>query len=66
MNIADFLGKYARKLRELLLKEGMVGLVEGEIFRTGGSGFERINIACPRSTLKKALEQMAKVLGKRK
>ena len=66
MNIAGFLGKDARKLRELLLKEGMVGLVEGEIFRTGGSGFERINISCTRSTLKKALEQMAKVLGKRK
>ena len=66
MNIADFLEKDARKLKELLLKEAMVGLVDGEIFRTGGSGFERINIACTRSTLKKALEQMAKVLGKRK
>ena len=58
--------KDARKLQELLLKEAKVGLVEGEIFRTGGSGFERINIACPRSTLKKALEQMARVLGKMK
>ena len=66
MNIADFLEKDARKLKELLLKEAMVGLVDGEIFRTGRSGFERINIACPRSTLKKALEQLAKVLGKRK
>ena len=66
MNIADFLEKDARKLKELLLKEAMVGLVDGEIFRTGRSGFERINKACPRSTLKKALEQMAKVLGKRK
>ena len=66
MNIADFLEKDARKLKELLLKEGMVGLVEGEIFRTGGSGFERINISCTKSTLKVALEQMAKVLGKRK
>jgi cystathionine beta-lyase len=66
MNIADFLGKDARKLKELLLKDAIVGLVEGEIFRIGGSGFERINIACPRSTLEKALEQMAKVLGKRK
>jgi len=66
MNIADFLGKYARKLRELLLKEAIVGLVEEEIFRTGGSGFERINIACPRSTLDKVMEQMAKVLGRRK
>jgi cystathionine beta-lyase len=66
MNIADFLGKDAGKLQELLLKEAIVGLVEGEIFRTGGRGFERINIACPRSTLEKVLEQMAKVLGKRK
>ena len=66
MNIADFLEKDARKLKELLLKDAIVGLVEGEIFRAGESGFERINIACPRSTLEKALEQMAKVLGKRK
>jgi cystathionine beta-lyase len=66
MNIADFLGKDARELKELLLKDAIVGLVEGEIFRTGGSGFERINIACTRSTLEKALEQLAKVLGKRK
>ena len=66
MNIADFLEKDARKLKELLLKEAIVGLVEGEIFRTGGSGFERINIACTRSTLEKALEQLVKVLGKRK
>ena len=66
MNVSDILEKDAKKLHELLLKEAMVRLVEGEVFRTGGSGFERINISCTRSTLKEALEQIVKVLGKRK
>lgn len=50
------------KLQKLLLKDAKVAFVEGNIFRSGGDGFERINIACPRSVLKKALEQMARVL----
>ena len=32
---------------------------EGTMFGKEGSMFERVNIACPRETLKKALEQMA-------
>ncbi len=50
------------KLQKLLLKDAKVAFVEGNIFRSGGDGFERINIACPRSVLKRALEQMARVL----
>jgi bifunctional pyridoxal-dependent enzyme with beta-cystathionase and maltose regulon repressor activities len=45
MKTADILEKDAKKLHELLLKEAMVGLVEGELFRSAGEGFQRINIA---------------------
>ena len=31
---------------------------DGYIFGAGGSGFERINIACPRSVLKKAFDNL--------
>jgi hypothetical protein len=36
MNVSDILEKDAKKLHELLLKEAMVRLVEGEVFMSGG------------------------------
>ncbi len=47
------------KLEKIMLKDAKVALDEGYIFRKGGEGFERINIACPRSILEKALVQIA-------
>lgn len=47
------------KLETLMRKNAGVALDEGYIFGPGGEGFERINIACPRTMLKKALEQIA-------
>jgi bifunctional pyridoxal-dependent enzyme with beta-cystathionase and maltose regulon repressor activities len=38
---------------------------EGFIFGAEGEGFERINIACPRSILKEALVRMQRALNKR-
>lgn len=35
---------------------------EGYIFGAGGSGFERLNMACPRKTLKRALESIKNAL----
>lgn len=46
------------ELENFMLNKANLWLDEGYIFGTGGSGFERFNIACPRSTLKKALEQL--------
>ncbi len=49
---------------ESLMREGAgVALDEGHIFGPGGEGFERINIACPRASLKKALEKIASAVG---
>ena len=39
--------------------EAKLWLDEGTMFGEEGAMFERVNIACPRITLKKALEQMA-------
>lgn len=47
------------KLEGLMRKDAKVALDEGYIFRTGGDGFERINLACPRAMLKQALMRIA-------
>jgi bifunctional pyridoxal-dependent enzyme with beta-cystathionase and maltose regulon repressor activities len=41
-----------------MLHEARVFLDEGYIFGPEGEGFERINIACPRSILAEALERI--------
>ena len=52
------LGLDAKQLEEFMLKKAHVWLDEGYIFGRGGEGFERFNVACPRSVLKKGLEQI--------
>lgn len=52
------------KLEKLILQDAKVALDEGYIFRLGGDGFERINLACPRSILNKALTQIAAAVKK--
>ncbi len=47
------------KLQNLLLKDAKVALVRGSDFRDGGAGFERINIACPKSILENALNRIS-------
>ena len=54
----------AKELERLMLEEAGVYFDEGYIFGPGGSGFERFNIACPRSILEKSLERMSTVLKK--
>src|SRR5574341_842526 len=52
-------------LRRLMLREARVYLDEGYIFGDEGEGFERINIACPRSILVEALERIRKAVASR-
>lgn len=54
--------KNAKELERLMLEEAGVYFDEGYIFGEGGSGFERFNIACPRSILEQSLERMTTVL----
>ena len=44
-----------RELKALIQDKAKLWTDDGYIFGAGGSGFERINIACPRSILKEAL-----------
>ena len=52
------LGLDKEALQRLMMEEARVFLDEGYIFGPEGEGFERINIACPRSILAEALERI--------
>ena len=45
-------------LRKFVREKARVGLDDGYLFGPAGAGFQRINIACPRSTLSEALERI--------
>ena len=46
------------ELRRFMLKEAKLGLNEGCSFGRSLNGFMRLNAACPRSVLEKALKQL--------
>ena len=46
------------QLEELIVKKAGLWLDSGRIFGDGGKGFQRINAACPRETLKLALTRL--------
>jgi len=50
------------ELNDRIIHKGGLWLDSGEIFGPVGSGFQRINIACPRSVLQTALEKLAYAL----
>jgi cystathionine beta-lyase len=52
-----------KALRSKLIHEAGLGLNPGTDFGPGGEGFMRMNIACPRSTLTIALQQLEKMLS---
>jgi cysteine-S-conjugate beta-lyase len=58
------LGLDSRELKKLMQKEAKVALNEGYTFGDAGEGFERINIACPRSILEEALKRIEKAVKK--
>ena len=53
-------GRSDKDLSDAVIKAGL-WLDDGCMFGVGGSGFQRINIACPRATLKLALEKFKTV-----
>jgi len=56
------LGLDAKALDAFMLQKAKVAFDEGHIFGTGGEGFQRINIACPRTLLAQGLEQLAEAV----
>ncbi|MCR5725501.1 MAG: pyridoxal phosphate-dependent aminotransferase [Treponema sp.] len=57
-------GLSATELEKTIVDKANLWLDSGSLFGKTGSGFERINIACPRSTLKEALERLQAALYK--
>ncbi|MCT8977778.1 pyridoxal phosphate-dependent aminotransferase [Clostridium sp. CX1] len=57
------LGMTEEQLKLFMLTKAKVAFDEGFIFGQGGEGFERINIACPRTILKEALEKIEKAVN---
>ncbi len=58
------LGLSTEELSRFMREDAKVGLDDGHIFGPGGDGFERINIACPRSVLQDGLQRIAGAVRK--
>ena len=56
------LGLSADELENLIVHKAGLWLDSGRIFGASGEGFQRINAACPRSTLQEALERIERAL----
>lgn len=56
------LGLPAEELEDLIVNKAGLWLDSGDVFGDAGRGFERINVACPRATLKEALERLARAV----
>lgn len=56
------LGFDGKELTKILFENAKVALWEGYLFGKGGKGFERINIACPRSILNEGLSRIANAI----
>ena len=56
------LGLSETELERLIVRKANLWLDSGAIFGKAGEGFERFNVACPRVTLEKALEQLKRAI----
>ncbi|NMP21730.1 MalY/PatB family protein [Sulfobacillus harzensis] len=61
LDFSDY-GLTERELQQLMRRKAKVALDDGYIFGAGGEPFQRINFACPRSTLREALERIQNAL----
>jgi cystathionine beta-lyase len=52
------MGMDGKLLHRFFIDKAGVGLNEGSLFGPGGEGFMRMNLACPRSTVERALRQI--------
>ena len=57
------LGMTGKELHDFFVFKAAVGMNEGSTFGAGGEGFMRMNIACSRQTLVKALEQIGQAVN---
>lgn len=57
------LGMKGKDLKKFMMTKAKVAFNEGFIFGEGGEGFERMNIACPRSILQEALKRIEEAVN---
>ena len=58
------LGMKGKQLRDFMTRDAKIGCNDGPSFGPGGKGYQRLNFACPRSTLQKALIQLKHAVEK--
>lgn len=58
------LGLTEQQQRQLIVQDAKLWLDTGTLFGQGGEGFERINIACPRTTIKQAMQRLERAVHK--
>ncbi|KAF0092007.1 MAG: cystathione beta-lyase [Fusobacteria bacterium] len=58
------LGLRDEQLHNLIFDQAKIVLNEGHTFGQGGDGFQRMNIACPRSIIQEALERLRNAIEK--
>ena len=57
------MGMSGKDLHRFFIDRAGVGMNEGSAFGPGGEGFMRINLACPRSLVEKALKQIDRAVN---
>jgi len=58
------LGFDDKRLEDFIIQRAGLWLDSGYIFGKGGEGFQRVNIACPRAILEKALTRLENAVKK--
>ena len=56
-------GMTDKAIKDTLIQKAELGLSHGPIFGSGGSGFQRINLAAPRSVVEEAVERLKTVFS---
>ena len=56
------LGLNDEDLKKLILNEANVAFDEGKLFGPGGEGFQRINVACPKSILEESMKRIKEAI----
>jgi len=56
------LGLSNDELKKFILEKAKLGLNDGPVFGPGGDGFQRMNVACPRSIVEEAMSRLEKAL----
>ena len=53
-----------KELKKLILNTAKVVLDDGPMFGSGGEGFQRVNVACPKTILENCMNRIKKVIEK--